>query len=133
MIALSIPLSRLGPESAIDQFLLKVMDEEFGIKTGVDRNILSDNAFPVSYSLDNNYPNPFNPTTSIEFSLPRSGLTEIIIFDIRGREIERLVNSRMAAGKYKVKWDASNVSSGIYFYRLQAGDFVQTRKMVLLK
>jgi len=133
VIALSVQLSILGPDSAIDQFLLKVMEEEFGIKTGVDQDILSDNALPMSYSLDNNYPNPFNPTTTIEFSLPKSGLTKLIIFDIMGREAERLVNSRMAVGKYKVTWDASNFASGIYFFRLRSGDFVETRKMVLLK
>ncbi len=93
-----------------------------------------DNEFtPQDFSLAQNYPNPFNPTTEIRYSIPQSGDVSLVIYSITGQEIARLVDDNQAGGDYSVAWDASSVSSGIYFYRLQAGDFVQTRKMLLLK
>ena len=96
---------------------------------------------PEKYSLSQNYPNPFNPETLIEYSLPEASRVSLVIYNLRGEEVVRLINGNMAAGSYQVIWDASNYASGIYFYRLQAsptsvwraGDFVRTRKMVLLK
>ncbi len=86
-----------------------------------------------SYSLSQNYPNPFNPSTNIDFSLPREGNVRIDIYDAIGRLVRTVVNQNMKAGTYKEKFDASLLTSGIYFYRITAGDFIQTRKMVLLK
>ena len=88
---------------------------------------------PVEFVLSQNYPNPFNPETKIWYSLPHSGDVNLIIYNILGKEVARLVDGNMPAGEHTVLWNASNFASGIYFYRLQAGDFVQTRKMVLLK
>ena len=88
---------------------------------------------PKAVTLYQNYPNPFNAETSIEFRLPETGMTKLIIYDIRGREIARLIDREMDAGYHSITWNGSNVSSGIYFYRLQAGEFVQTKKMLLLK
>jgi len=88
---------------------------------------------PTEYFLSEPYPNPFNPTTSIEYSLPLSGEVSLIIYNLLGQEVAKLVNGDVEAGYHKVRWNASNVSSGIYLYRLRAGDFFQTRKMVLLK
>ena len=88
---------------------------------------------PAEFSLSQNHPNPFNPVTTIEFSLPAMGYTLLTIYNLRGQEIAKLVSGEIQAGYHKVNWNASNFASGIYFYRLQAGDFVQTRKMVLLK
>ena len=88
---------------------------------------------PLEYSLSQAYPNPFNPTTTIEYSLPQSGEVSLIIYNLLGQEIAHLTDERKPAGRYTVEWNASNFTSGIYFYRLQAGNFVQTRKMVLLK
>ena len=88
---------------------------------------------PENYALSQNYPNPFNPVTQIEFSLPARSEVLLVIYNLRGQEVARLIDGEQVAGFHSVTWDASNVSSGIYFYRLQAGDFVQTRKMVLLK
>ncbi|MCH8192918.1 MAG: T9SS type A sorting domain-containing protein, partial [Planctomycetes bacterium] len=85
------------------------------------------------YVLKSNYPNPFNPETTIEFSLPQSAEVTLVIYNILGEKVEILLNSQQSAGYHKVRWNASNVSSGIYFYRLQAGIFVETRKMMLLK
>ena len=92
----------------------------------------SDNSSLV-YSLSLNYPNPFNPTTTIKYTLPKSSKVLFSVYNLSGEEISRLLDEEKNAGYHQVNWDASNSPSGIYFYRLQAGDFVQTRKMVLLK
>ena len=88
---------------------------------------------PKTFALFQNYPNPFNPMTMIKYSLPKAGDVSLIVYNLLGEEVALLINVNMPAGYHHVTWDASRVSSGIYFYRLQAGDFVRTRKMVLLK
>ena len=88
---------------------------------------------PVNLLLYNNYPNPFNPTTTIKYALPKASDVHLTLYNLRGEEVARLVDKEQHAGYHEVKWDANNFASGIYFYRLQAGDFVQTRKMVLFK
>ena len=88
---------------------------------------------PADFVLEQNYPNPFNPTTSISYSIPEYSYITIKVFDILGNEIETLVNEQKPAGSYEVTWNAVNYPSGIYFYRLQAGSFVDMEKMVLLK
>ncbi|MCH8306022.1 MAG: T9SS type A sorting domain-containing protein, partial [Candidatus Marinimicrobia bacterium] len=88
---------------------------------------------PLSYRLKQNYPNPFNPATQIEFSLPVSSKVSLVIYNLLGQEIARLIDGEQAAGVHSVTWEATNLATGIYFYRIQAGDFVQTRKMLLLK
>ena len=98
--------------------------------TGVERSITST---PLSYRLKQNYPNPFNPATQIEFSLPVSSKVSLVIYNLLGQEIARLIDGEQAAGVHSVTWEATNLATGIYFYRIQAGDFVQTRKMLLLK
>ena len=86
-----------------------------------------------SFRLNQNYPNPFNPETVIDYALPSPREVSLIIYDIRGRKVAQLVNSLMPAGYHSATWDASGFASGIYFYRIQTGDFIQTRKMLLLK
>ncbi len=86
-----------------------------------------------NYSLLQNYPNPFNPETKINFSLPHSGKVEIIVFDILGNEIETLVDEYKLAGIYEVEFNANNLPSGIYIYRLISADYMETKKMVLLR
>ena len=88
---------------------------------------------PSTFSLQQNYPNPFNPTTNIEFRIANLELVTLKVFDVLGREISTLVNEVRPAGVYTVRWDASSFPSGVYFYRLQAREFVQTKKMVLAK
>jgi hypothetical protein len=83
--------------------------------------------------LSQNYPNPFNPSTKIKYSVPNSSQVVIKIFDILGNEIETLVNEEKPAGTYEVTWYAEQLPSGVYFYQLRAGSFVQTKKMLLLK
>ncbi|MDG5766204.1 CotH kinase family protein [Balneolales bacterium ANBcel1] len=88
---------------------------------------------PDSYRLRQNYPNPFNPSTSIRYDLPESGEVRLEIFDLVGRRITTLVESHQQAGSHQVHWDASGLSSGVYLYRLEAGNYVETRKMTLIK
>ena len=94
---------------------------------------------PSKFTLEQNYPNPFNPTTKIKYSTPSSveshldAYVQLKVFDILGREITTLVNEKKQPGEYEVEFNASNLPSGVYFYQLQAGDFVQTKKMLLLK
>jgi hypothetical protein len=87
----------------------------------------------LEFTLDQNFPNPFNPNTLIKFSIPNSSQVSLKIFNTLGQEMETLVNEEKQVGTYEVNWNASNLQSGVYFYRLQAGSFVQTRKMILLK
>jgi photosystem II stability/assembly factor-like uncharacterized protein len=89
--------------------------------------------FPFHFLLNQNYPNPFNPTTAIQYDLPRSADVKLEIFDILGRKIETLVNEKQAAGHHALIWDGQDKPSGEYFCKIQAGDFLQTRKMMLLK
>ena len=90
-------------------------------------------AIPDNFSLEQNYPNPFNPVTKIIFSIPNKSYASLKVYDITGREIRSYINSNISAGKYSVDFDGNGLSSGVYFYRLTAGDFIQTRKMVLVK
>ena len=85
------------------------------------------------YRLSNNYPNPFNPTTIISYSIPKQSTVTIKVFDVLGRDVSVLVNEEKPVGNYEVEFDASNLTSGVYFYRIQAGDFIDVKKMVLLK
>jgi photosystem II stability/assembly factor-like uncharacterized protein len=86
-----------------------------------------------NYSLSQNYPNPFNPATKINFSIPKSGLVQIIIYDLMGREVKVLVNEFKTTGEYSVDFNGSRLSSGVYFYKLITDDFVETKKMMLVK
>jgi len=88
---------------------------------------------PGEYYISQNYPNPFNPSTEIDFKLPEAGLITLRVFDLLGKEITTLVNEQMQAGGYRVTFDASNLPSGVYFYTLQANNYVNTKKMILLK
>ena len=88
---------------------------------------------PNSFLLSQNYPNPFNPKTIINFQLPKFSSVKLFIYDVLGKEISILVNETLKPGSYNIEWDASNYASGVYFYRLMAGDFSETKKMVLVK
>ena len=88
---------------------------------------------PTHFSLDQNYPNPFNPTTTISFNLPTQSLASLRVFDALGREVSILFTDELPAGTYTWQWHAIALPSGIYFYRLQAGSFTETKKLILLK
>ena len=88
---------------------------------------------PTEYTLGNNYPNPFNPSTTINFTLPEQAKVKVTIYDALGNEVEVIANEVRSAGNQTVKWNASNYASGVYLYKLEANNFVQVRKMVLMK
>ena len=94
-----------------------------------------ENNLPTIFALDQNYPNPFNPSTEISFALPTAGPVSLTIYNVLGQEVETLVDEHMDAGNHTVTWEASNYSSGVYFYRLIADNdkFVKTNKMMVLK
>ncbi len=104
-------------------------DETFLI-TGVH----SENGLVASgYELEQNYPNPFNPSTTIRFVLSRPSFVTLKVYNTLGQEIASLVSENLAEGKYEVNWNASGLASGVYLYRFQAGEFVETKKLTVLR
>lgn len=104
-----------------------------GKTNGTGTSVKSKDEIATEYRLQQNYPNPFNPSTKIEYSIPQSGLVSLKVYDILGNEIAALVNQHQSAGNYIATFNATNLSTGIYFYKLQSGDFVKTNKMLLIK
>ncbi len=88
---------------------------------------------PNDFVLNQNYPNPFNPSTTISFSIPAEGMVSLKIFNLIGQQVDEIVNENLSAGNYSFMWNAKDQANGIYFYKLQAGEFVETKKMILLK
>jgi len=114
------------------------VDDIDGLAVSTNVEELSMKALPTVYSLSNNYPNPFNPTTTIDYSIPKSGNVEIAVFNATGQKVRTLVNERQDAAFYKVVWDGKNdtgesVASGLYIYRLVSGNFHKMEKMSLVK
>ncbi len=101
--------------------------------TGATVNISGNDPIPSKFDLAQNYPNPFNPSTVIKFSIPVTGLVKLAIYDVTGREVSTLVNEVKQAGNFLVEFNASNLSSGVYFYKLTSGDFTSIKKMMLVK
>jgi hypothetical protein len=97
--------------------------------TGVEQN----NSLPTAYSLLQNYPNPFNPSTTIEFGLPNASNVTLKVYNMLGEEVASVVNQTMTAGYHTVVFDASKLASGMYIYRIVAGNFIQVKKMTMLK
>jgi len=100
---------------------------------GIDDEEIKDFKMPTEFELAQNYPNPFNPSTTIRYGIKEKSSVELILYDILGRQVVVLVNEEQDAGYYKIDFNAARLASGIYFYRLQAGSFVETKKMVLLR
>jgi ribonucleotide reductase alpha subunit len=88
---------------------------------------------PAEFNLSQNYPNPFNPSTVIKFYVAKTGFVKLTVFDITGREVEVLAAEEMKAGVYQAEFDASRYASGLYFYKMETSDYVQTKKMMLIK
>jgi len=99
------------------------------IATGINNQ----SEVPEKYFLGQNYPNPFNPTTNIKFAIPKSGFTTLKVYDAMGREVAVLFNSKLEAGQYNADFNAANLSSGVYFYKLTSGDFTDVKKLTLIK
>ena len=98
--------------------------------TGIENK---QNNLPTSFSLQQNYPNPFNPITTINYSISQASFVTIKVYDVLGKEVATIVNGNKPVGNYSVEFDASKLVSGIYFYRLQAGNFTETKKLILIK
>ena len=113
---------------ALDGSCLRLRDSV--LVTGINNN---NNEIPVEYALNQNYPNPFNPSTTIRYALPRSSNVTLKIYDMLGNEVKTVVNEFKTAGNYSVNFDASSLSSGVYFYKIVAGDFTDAKKMTLVK
>lgn len=118
------------PASLTQSFNRANVQFEMSLITSVGNEFTS---IPDVFALSQNYPNPFNPATVINYQLPVSSFTSLKIFDITGREVATLVNEKQNPGSYSVQFDGSNFSSGVYFYRIESNDFVQTKRMVLIK
>ena len=88
---------------------------------------------PLAYSLEQNYPNPFNPSTTIKYSIKENGFVKLSVFNLLGEEVTTLVNTEQKAGRYEIEFSASKLSSGVYLYQLQAGEYVLVKKMLLIK
>jgi Secretion system C-terminal sorting domain len=104
-----------------------------GTKTDSKIVAVEINSQPTEFSLSQNYPNPFNPSTTIQYSIPESGNVNLTVYNSLGEEVETLVNRFEEAGTYNINFDANGLSSGIYFYELKAGSFIEMKKMILLR
>ena len=113
----------------INNYVQQSTEVHVGIPTGTSNN----NTIVSDYKLSQNYPNPFNPSTNIHFTIPKDGNASLKVYDILGNEVTRFYDGFLKAGTYNAEFDGSTLSSGVYFYTLKAGDFVETKKMVLMK
>jgi len=102
---------------------------QYTLLTDIKREVM----IAKSFSLSQNYPNPFNPTTTISYSVPKGGNVSLKIFDILGNEVANLVNDYKSTGKYEVLFNSKELTSGVYFYQIKAGDYISTKKMILMK
>ena len=127
---LTIGLEQIPSTDTQDLLIEKVIDW-FNTPLGIDGD--NEMGIPEIYSLNQNYPNPFNPTTVISYQLPESANVKLKVYDVLGNEIAELVNENKAAGFYSIEFNASGLSSGIYFYSLTAGEFSKVNKMILLR
>ena len=119
-----------NPPSTRDTLIQRILDF-FGVDSVV--TVVEKDKIPIDYTLMQNYPNPFNPVTIISYSLPAKSQVELVIYNTLGEEVKQLVNGEKEAGSYSVKLNAIGLPSGVYFYRIQAGSFVETKKMILMK
>jgi subtilisin-like proprotein convertase family protein len=142
----SKPLAQFNTLDASGSWILRVFDrttgntgtlKAWGLSITTSMNPISvhsiSSEIPKKFLLLQNYPNPFNPSTNIHFAVPKSSSVKIAIYDMLGRELETIVNEKLDAGTYNANWNALKYSSGVYFYKLTAGDFTEFKKMILLK
>jgi len=103
------------------------------LKFGELSSVENEEELPREYSLSQNYPNPFNPSTKIRFAIPQTGFASLKVYDVLENEITILVNEEKPTGEYEVEFSGNGLTSGVYFYQLKAGSFIETKKMVLLR
>ena len=121
----TIVLNQLAPTTLTSEGIFEITN----YATGID----DDGQLPVEFSLEQNYPNPFNPSTRIAFELPTAATVKLTVFNLAGQEVAKLVNEQRNAGRHEITFEAGNLPSGIYFYRIQAGNYISTRKMMLVR
>jgi hypothetical protein len=110
-----------------------ILRTTMGGVTWIEEDPPVDAELPNRFALQQNYPNPFNPSTTIQFALPQSEHVTLTVHDVLGREVAVLIDGKCAAGTYNALWDAHGQASGVYFYRLSGGSYVQAKKMLLLR
>ena len=117
-----------------DLFVLTNDGDLYFVENLTYTNIVSESpALSRNFHLHQNYPNPFNPSTTIEFDMPKTSEVTLKIFNILGEEVATLLSASLLSGSHSVEWDASSLASGVYLYRLKAEDYVETRKMILMR
>ena len=122
--------NEFGDNYYIELIYARINGKDYGTFVGVRD---APNPLPRSFGLCQNYPNPFNPTTTISYDLPKAAYVTLKVYDLLGREITTLIDESKQPGTYTATWDASSRASGLYFYRMTAGEFVETKKAVLLR
>jgi hypothetical protein len=137
-VQVSFDATRLDPSSYAGEIVIQTNDPLHKIIAVPYALVVTDvrapaGKLPVAFSLEQNYPNPFNPKTVVSFQVPVASDVRLVVYDILGREVAMLVNEKKMPGKYEVEFDASQLSSGVYFYRLTAGQYVECRKMALVR
>ena len=128
-------------DSSVNGGSASILVDEFTFGDSLEQKVIAvepNNGIPRVFVLHQNYPNPFNPVTTLSYEIPEAGDVRLVIYDILGREVISLVNSRQLVGSHSIQWNGRDrfgkmVSTGVYIYRLQAGEFVNTKKLLLLK
>jgi hypothetical protein len=118
---------------AVDKYCVRRFSGYSNVATVTPVSVPNPEIVPKVYALYQNYPNPFNPVTDIRYDIPKESFVRLVIYDLLGREIAVLVNGIQKPGQYSAKWGSENIPSGAYIYKMTAGDYEKTRKMVLLK
>ena len=129
VVFVGFPFETIYPDEKRNIFLSKVISF-FNSPVNISENLISE---PESFELYQNYPNPFNPTTTIKFNLPEAGMVKLTLFNILGQQIRTLVNEFQESGVHTINFDATELNSGMYIYKIESGSFTQTRKMTLIK
>jgi len=127
-----VPNAQHGPGLFVEKYF-KMMTDFFLNESGITGVGTGNGNNPIKFSVSQNYPNPFNPITTITFTLPIKSFVTLTVFDSLGREVSKLVSGEMLPGRHSRQWNAEGLSSGIYFFRLQAGSYIETKKLNLLK
>jgi hypothetical protein len=125
-LTIKITATDTANASVVCTFKITLVADPYGIEE-------NNGQLPKEFRLFQNYPNPFNPSTSISFSLPSNSFVSLKVFDLTGREVATIVSEELPAGKYARQWNAHGISNGVYYYRIQAGSFTETKKLMLLK
>lgn len=115
------------------KYYYRLKQIDFNVKSEYSKEVEVQVDAPAAFALQQNYPNPFNPITRIEYSIPKDGSVNLTVYNILGQKVKTLVNENMKEGKYEVRFDASSLASGVYYYRLESGDNILLKKMILLK